>query len=116
MNAHTSTQPEALHPATKTYVVYDAGTGKVLHLHQAVTFGLAAEGAESQAVRALRHAPRSGAQKREVLEVTAEQIGDRVPFKIDLAKQSVVLSASSNGMLDDASGPKRQAKKKPRQR
>jgi hypothetical protein len=72
----------------RAFVVFDALTGAILHVHHVVEFEGGAPHAEAPQDRARRLA---GVDSAEVIEVDPALVNHRRPVKIDLATRHVVV-------------------------
>ena len=72
----------------RAYVVFDAQTGAIFHVHHTVEFEAGAPQSESPEARARRWA--GAAPHAEVVEVDPDTVNHRRPVKIDLATRLVV--------------------------
>lgn len=72
----------------RAFVVFDAATGAILHVHHTVEFEGGAPQREAPQDRALRLAP--AGPHAEVIEVDPAAVNHGRPVKIDLATRKVV--------------------------
>jgi hypothetical protein len=74
----------------RAFVVFDAATGAILHVHYAVEFEGGAPQSEAPEDRARRMASVGADVDAEVIEVDPADVNHRRPVKIDLATRKVV--------------------------
>jgi hypothetical protein len=77
--------------SARVYVVYEARTGEIRHVHESVTFAGAAQPSAAQAeARALALAARFGHRAAGLRVLPVEAFDDRTPQRVDVRRQRLV--------------------------
>jgi hypothetical protein len=91
-SATASTDP-GLSPRSEAFVVYDASSGDVLHVHHSVVFAHAHQGGESPEARALRLASTAGkgaaGKSADVIKVDPSELSGTGPMRVDVATRKL---------------------------
>jgi hypothetical protein len=76
--------------ASRAYVVFDKGSGEIVHIHHAITFSADLPTSEKPEARALRLAGAPTGLAFDVLEVESAHINNLKPIKVDIASRTIV--------------------------
>ena len=76
--------------SSRAYVVFDKGTGEIIHVHYAVTFSSDLPVSEKPEARALRLAGAPAGANLDVLETEPTLINNLKPMKVDIASRTIV--------------------------
>jgi hypothetical protein len=71
-------------------VVFDKGTGEIIHVHYAVTFSPDVPASEKPEARALRLAGAPSGAHVDVLVTESARVNNLKPMKVDVASRTIV--------------------------
>jgi hypothetical protein len=80
----------AIKSTSRAYVVFDRGTGEIVHVHYAVTISSDLPVNEKPEARALRLAGVPSGANVDVLSVESAQVNTLKPLKVDTAGRTIV--------------------------
>ena len=84
------TTDSTIKSASRAYVVFDKGTGEIIHVHYAVTFSSDVPTSERPEARALRLAGVTSGANLDVLEAEPARVNNLKPMKVDVASRRIV--------------------------
>jgi len=84
------TTDSTIKSTSRAYVVFDKGTGEIIHVHYAVTFSSDVQVSEKPEARALRLAGAPAGANVDVLETEPAKVNNPKPFEVDVANGTIV--------------------------
>jgi hypothetical protein len=84
------TTDSAIKSTSRAYVVFDKGTGEIIHVHYAVTFSSDAPVSEKPEASALRLAGAAAGAHVDVLATEPARVNNLKPMKVDVANRTIV--------------------------
>ena len=75
---------------SRAYVVFDKGTGEIIHVHYAVTFSSDVPTSEKPEARALRLAGVASGTHVDVLATELARVNNLKPMKVDVVSRTIV--------------------------
>lgn len=84
------TTDSTIKSTSRAYVVFDKGTGEIIHVHYAVTFSSDLPVSEKPEARALRLAGAASGAHVDVLATEPVKVNTLKPMKVDIASRTLV--------------------------